>query len=557
MDEIKSALLYSYKSEIKTPDSLAACLNAHGLYNIGQFVLRLSPINHALVDNATTKKAEDITWDEIQAYSTYIHETVHWWQHIGSTSGLISSMCFPAQTHVNVGHLRDIVKCGEFGKSLKEWSDDQMLQGRTAEEEVIARANITVNNTLDLDYYRAIIMNPRILLEIVKENHFESVGHTFYIAYSCCLDVLTTTFNEVTCLPDTDLWREPIEHLKLSKAGNYHWRSDVYLPPITGVDVLEGQARFIQLQFLHFSNPSKSFADYGARGYLDSVYGAAFKYFIQSTDSNFPDCIDDPLVALFLLVCDLALNPGEGFPFEIKDYENFSYQAQPAVRFAYLCQAIKNEHPELKDYIKEYSKEEYTSASALLAKACGYHHPLDVARAVSEWVKKEPTLQALMTEHSKFSFSEMNLPVRVIFSEFIKFNTFKLEQPEFFCWTGRHKVGRYAEHYIHAWLKNLSLYSDKQDDFGIYPRRQEGKSEENIHNTFNIFYGYLMQYDLIRQWIIQSGEFKYDFSWLSEKHEPSEVKEKVKEVFTNLFGVSPDEIEGAGWVKSIDSNYQS
>jgi hypothetical protein len=28
------------------------------------------------------------------ALSTYLHETVHWWQHIGSTAGLVSSLAY-------------------------------------------------------------------------------------------------------------------------------------------------------------------------------------------------------------------------------------------------------------------------------------------------------------------------------------------------------------------------------------------------------------------------------------------------------------------------------
>ena len=86
-----------------------AIFNAHGLYNSEQFVLRLSLKNHQLVDEATDPDFDrsKMTAEHIKAYSTYLHETIHWWQHVGSTSGFILSMCYPAQTHINHSLLVD------------------------------------------------------------------------------------------------------------------------------------------------------------------------------------------------------------------------------------------------------------------------------------------------------------------------------------------------------------------------------------------------------------------------------------------------------------------
>jgi hypothetical protein len=35
---------------------------------------------------------EAINFDGLQAFSTYLHETIHWWQHVGSTIGLLRSL---------------------------------------------------------------------------------------------------------------------------------------------------------------------------------------------------------------------------------------------------------------------------------------------------------------------------------------------------------------------------------------------------------------------------------------------------------------------------------
>src|ERR1700686_3918424 len=94
---------------LEAPATFAACLNAHGLYNTLQFVLRLSPRVHELLDAVPSGvyAAGEIDAETIQAYSTYLHETVHWWQHMGSTTGLIFSLCYPSQSHANGEHLRE------------------------------------------------------------------------------------------------------------------------------------------------------------------------------------------------------------------------------------------------------------------------------------------------------------------------------------------------------------------------------------------------------------------------------------------------------------------
>ena len=56
----------------EVPADFAACLNERGLYSTNQFVLRLNPRIHALVDAASPGLyAEgDLTEETLQAYST-------------------------------------------------------------------------------------------------------------------------------------------------------------------------------------------------------------------------------------------------------------------------------------------------------------------------------------------------------------------------------------------------------------------------------------------------------------------------------------------------------
>jgi len=68
-------------------------------------------------------------------------------------------------------------------------------------------------------------------------------------------------------------------------------------------------------------------------GYFDGAYGEAFDGFLKMTNSPWPEAVDDPAVALFLLIVDLAINPTAGFPLDIESFENFIIDVDPGIRF--------------------------------------------------------------------------------------------------------------------------------------------------------------------------------------------------------------------------------
>ena len=90
-------------------------------------------------------------------------------------------------------------------------------------------------------------------------------------------------------------------------------------------------------------------------------------------------------------------------------------------------------------------------------------------------------------------------------------------------------------------LRHLSIFADRGDKDGIYPRDIPGKDRESVFRTLNTFYGNSLVYDLTRQWILQDGPFKYDYSWLTEQ--PSEkYAEWAKKQFELLYGAHPDHV---------------
>jgi hypothetical protein len=83
--------------------TFAATIRAHGEYMPLAFVLRLSPQIHRTLSSlpqTTIATSKEIGLDGAQAFSTYLHETIHWWQHIGSTYGLMSSLSFIPLAHM-------------------------------------------------------------------------------------------------------------------------------------------------------------------------------------------------------------------------------------------------------------------------------------------------------------------------------------------------------------------------------------------------------------------------------------------------------------------------
>src|SRR5580698_3668203 len=87
----------------KLPPNLRSCFNARGYYDPLRFVVRLHPDIRRRLEalepgvRNSGELSDDILFDQ----STYFHETVHWSQHTGSTSGLLLSFMYPAQMHLN------------------------------------------------------------------------------------------------------------------------------------------------------------------------------------------------------------------------------------------------------------------------------------------------------------------------------------------------------------------------------------------------------------------------------------------------------------------------
>lgn len=541
--------MFLNKELLETIEEYPSCLNALGLYDSMQFVLRLRPDIRTKVDALMQGyvNTNNIDFDSLQAYSTFVHETIHWWQHIGSTSGFILSLSYPSQMHINHTHLLNFLKHSDKKKSINKYN---ILHGKafhpddqTEEFHVI---NQILNNYHDIQFYKNLLIQPKYFAKFINDPLFESIGNCFHITYHAFISTLSSTFEDKsTFLPNLSIWAKQFTHLTKQKIHDHYHGSPVYLMPFGLKEIYEGQARFTQIQMLNLiSNKTLQWSDFKNLGMLEGEYFSAFETFLKYTLSEMPENIDDPLVPLFLLICDIAINPTEGFPFDINNFEMFTYNSNPSYRFFVLCKAIVDEFPEMKSLIKECSSAEYIEITNKLCIYLGWKTPLDAAKEINRWTVEDTHVVQLMKEELSFEFSEINLPIRLLFSRFIRFQQDKLKDPAFFCWPGYYLIKQKNPNVdaIKLFNEHHALFQDKAEG-GIYSRKFDDKPDSNVFKTFNSFYGGVILYDLCKQWITEDGTFKYDYSWLTYEYSRSELKSAGQRLFKSVFEVDPDDFE--------------
>lgn len=522
-------------------DKYNNCFNALGLYSSMQFVLRLRYDIHLELEEfeeLDVGKYNQFNSKQIQAYSTYFHETIHWWQHIGSISGFILSLSHPMQTHINLTDMRKYIELTGKIKPINKYNY-QNATTNTPNDDEFKTINTILNNFNDIESFKNIIIKPELVRRHAEEDSFECVGHSYHIAYSSFCNLLASCFDkDYKFIPKSNDWLDEFVKLKDDKVEGYYYKSPIGISPTGVYELFEGQARFGQLQYLHFASGGKSdWVEFEKAGLLSGVYYKSFKLFLEFTDSERPSSINSPLVALYMLIIDLAINPTDGFPFDIMSFDTFIESVDPGVRFYFLCSKVKNEHPEVKNTIVKYSSSEYFDVSSKLSKSILCFSPLDASQLISKWAREEEQIIKLMEEERTFQFSDENLPIRLMFSRFIRFQQDKLSNPEFFCWPGFHSAGNVTEKNLRLFKEHQALFTDKSDG-DIYPSLIEGKDEANIIDTFNKFYSWVSTYDLTRQWISEDGDFDYDFFWLTSKYGMNDLEEWADHYFSQMYGES-------------------
>ena len=520
--------------------SLYSKSTTRGSYDPMRCVVRIHPELQMVLDSVDygLHLAREVPVNALSAYSTYIHETIHWWQHIGSTLGLLLSFSYPMQSHVNYERLQDLITSGAY-KSLLQY--DRKRYGASAIKGE-TNLNIILNNWHDIEFGRRLLLAPNDAEILIQSPYFESVGHSYYIAWSRFLHLISQSIDpDLNILPDPRTWEDTFVDFKKREVTGYYYGSAIYVPPLGAKAIFEGQARFSQLQYLHFaSNLTEDWSDFERIGMIQGIYVEAFDFFLKILEKDRPKSINHPLVALFLLVCDLSINPTEGFPLPLWHFDSFIQDVHPGLRFYSLCLVIRDKYPAMAGAITTYSRNQYIEVSEALSQAILCPSPLEAAAYVANWENKCVEVQELLREESTWEFSSSNLPIRLFLSRFIQFQKDKLRFPELFVWPGvwtteAYGWGEALDNTLAAFRRNEPLFLDAPDG-EVRPRLIPGYAEEAIQNTFKNFYVWNANYNLVRQWHVESGPINLNFGWLTRQNSKEQMDLWASSIFRESFG---------------------
>lgn len=543
MSKFSPSLLHDHTPLLPASGVMQATTKGHGLYNTFQFVLRLSPEVHRKLGSVPSGiTSGEVGFDALQAFSTYLHETVHWWQHIGSTFGLILSMTYPCQAHSNFSHLRSLLSEVGFKKSIRQLAE---ILPPGSFGSPAATANIIINNHFDMEVFRGLTVTPTAVKQTLQLPQFESHGHSFHITWASSIGLLASVSDaEFGVMLHPRTWGPEFDKLRAENVEGYYHGSPVTLSPLGAYQLFEGQARMAQMQYLHFAtNAQFEMSDAADLGMLKGVYGEAFSAFLIMTGLDWPTSINHPTVALFLVACDVAINPGGGFPFPLINFHTFVWDADPGMRFMLMCKQIRTDSPEIFGLITGYTRSEYEEASTKLCASIREVPPLAIAAEFDRW-SKTPEFVPLMEQYRTYQFEPGNLVPRMLFAHFLAFMTDKHRRPEFFCWPGPWMAGnRVSPESMTLFERHGALFVDKENDDGVFPRKIDGRDERDLHKFFEDFYAHNTVFNLTRQWITLPGPFIYDFKWLSQTESPEIVQDYCERVFASVYGVQPSQAE--------------
>lgn len=540
MIELNPSLLKTdefFESEL---DSSLNGTNARGTYNPMQFVIRLRDDIH------TALNGDEINFERIQAFSTYMHENIHWWQHVGSHLGFLTSLSYPALAHYSQRDLNSLVNRNEKFKSILQY--DKRIHTNTTKSDN-QEVNRILNNYYDIIYAKAYILDNNNIHKIVEDKRFFlSMGHCFHILWSSSINSLAASFDkDFSFLPNINEWYGNFKRLEREKVPGFYIDSSMSISPLGTKAIFEGQARFNQLQYLTIASENKlTFIDFQRLGMLNGIYIEAFNIFLKIIEIDRPDNFNNSIIGLFLLVCDIAINPTDGFPHTIFHYESFIISNDPGMRFVMLCQTIRKQKSKWLNSVQDYSREEYVIICEDLCKEIVCLSPLLGSAIVTKWIEENVTIQELLKEESEMDFKPENLPIRLFTAKYIRFQEDKLKYPSIFCWTGKSMTSEASKELN---LKLVEKIFNKHralfiDDIGgiIKPMLFEDYNEKNIIDTFESFYTYNTTYDMIMKWIGESGPFKYDYHWLTTEHSDEDMINWIRNNFKNAFDIFPEEL---------------
>ena len=529
-----------------------AVLDAYGQFNSIEFSMRLSPKIHETLGALNTRFGglnlitAAVSKEEVEAQSTFFHETIHWWQHVGSSFGLMLALNHPVQTYSNMRHLKIFSQKAGLKKSVLDWLKANPNFSPALPGTAKGEANIAVNNHYDLLSYRLFCIDPSSCAHHFQSGRFESVSHAFHIAYANTLSLISGSVDkEYKFLPDPRDWGSQFSRLKLLGGVNHRYGDGFALPPITGKAILEGQAAFNQYIFMSRNHSDFSTLEKVGAKNARAIYREAFEWFLKALGVDWPERADDPLVLLFLYICDFSINPKHGFPFQIScKIDEFYMCCSPSVRFMNATELAKKYIGELIQLTGKCERENYFSLSEIFSEVWQEPSNFVTLGTLGAWFQTGGKLERLWEEYTNYTFGRENYPVRYLLGHFFAFQRDKFLSPHLFCWPGLWGSGdRLDSEFSRLFDTHAAPFIDKADSRALYARSRHGIQEAKLQKALDEFYSHALVYQLTDQWIARSGKFDLSADWLVDSADKVAIEEYCCEIFSQMHGFDPRDAE--------------
>jgi hypothetical protein len=488
--------------------------------------------------------------NQIHAYATYFHEMLHWWQHIGTTSGFLYGLAIPTCCQQNVDHIKAAVfEASSLKKPLYRYS---LVQPGTHSATLEMQINTAVNNWIDVEIGAFLLNTPERANLLIGDQFFDCLGQSIRMLLEYTVGNLVACVDDPRrcVLPDTRQWDDGFDALCHIGARGYRHGEPLILPPFGMEKIMEGQCRLVEMQYLHIvSDGSLSWGEFINDGLIQEQYFQALKFFCEATGLNFPSYPTAPEANLFLLLCDISLNPCVGYPDDITNYAGLLEEISPGIRFLRGCEVVRDQRDLCGD-VFSLDRNSYEQVSKTICSAMRVKTPWEIAQSITDLAMRMPSLESLRKEFTgNCKFKLNSVPIRYTFLKHILFMEDKAKHPEIFCWPAQNftllsrKKSSIADYAKKLLRKHSPPFFAHGMNSPVVPTPQDGADPSGLERVSATYFKWIIIYDLITQLISRDGPFCFNYVWLNPDKDQDWYQKWIEKDFKDLLGCDIRAIE--------------
>ena len=511
--------------------------NVTGNFDPLSFIVRLDEKSFDTFNHL--HNLSQLYWNEqnLTASAGIFHETLHWWQYIGSFFGFFEGLKNLTQTSVTISALKEYIK--HF--SPKKPFFKSTFEGTGVTREEFKFMFNVCKNWYDIELTSAVLMSPSIIPclddEVYLHNFNDSLLGYVMSNYGTIAKNFKKDIRTEINYPEWVYERR----MKLDQeAFNYPFIKELSLSDFGTTEILEGYARLSEIQLLCVqSSNNLSWQLLKQHKYLDGgKYSAAFSYYLNQCGLKEPTHALDAVVGIFLLICDLSLNSPALYLSSSYEYDTCFYDYHPVIRLKKIVHIIaQNVNKLIRNF--SYTDESYWYITDYV---CSQLHEipyrLQLLTAIN-FFNRHSCIVTQMSDKELFSSSSIN--VKFFLRKHILFIKQKMTSPSKLCWPGA-----LIDHLMQA----KSIFDEFSVPFvtpmatgRISATIAFSKDVKHIENyLFDFIIGQIIA-DIVRQWVKNEGKFILKYSWISSQITDSFSERLATDYFHREFNFDINKIQ--------------